>query len=609
MIKLHQSLTLAARPDEPPASYVSVLARRLGRTPHSLALEMGTTYQKVIEGEPDAIARIIEVCGLPEYAFSTTAIVKVGTGNSINGEAFPQHALRRSRHFVCPICVREDVEQGEDVRSQLLPAITVAHACSKHDALYVSAFSSKDSRRAYDFAWHMQQSIDNGLLACDPDFVTSSHDSIQYLAARLKREQPGSWLDEIPAFAVARFAEVFGLEMVFQKVREWKSVTPAEWHDAASLGFQAILAGKEEIKRELVRIRAGRSEDFLAHTWKESYGNLHDYLVRGNGTYAALAPFREIVHEHIVETVPVDKGLLVFGIPVAERKIHSLKSGCAIVGISPKTLHRRLQSLGFVGPDKSGLAQSAVLFDAEAVTEQLLRMKESMSKTAALKYLNVKDSVGKTIFSAELIPHVYTPGKARRIKGYLKVDLDAFLKSLRDKVTDCNGSAGLVPIPHSVSPARTPLNELVGLVLDGRLTKVAFDESRHGIQSILVDPAEVKAVRHALSPDRVSVPTAAELLDMHYPLTSKLVSAGIIPCRVGRNSVTGQDHRTVAIEDLDAFASTYISLGAIAAKMKVDSRFARALLRVEAIKPVFERPTIPSTFFRRSEVDRILREH
>ena len=51
---------------------------------------------------------------------------------------------------------------------------------------------------------------------------------------------------------------------------------------------------------------------------------------------------------------------------------------------------------------------------------------------------------------ASVLPHAYTPGKARRMKGYLKIDLDAFLKSLRDTVTDCNDGAGLTPIPHSV---------------------------------------------------------------------------------------------------------------------------------------------------------------
>lgn len=129
----------------------------------------------------------------------------------------------------------------------------------------------------------------------------------------------------------------------------------------------------------------------------------------------------------------------------------------------------------------------------------------------------------KRVFSAGLVPHVHLPGaKGSRAKGYVKSDLDAFVASLRTHAEKWNGDDSMHPIPRAVGRARTPLNRIVKMILSKGISHVAYNEAEQGMLSIPVDPREVKAITHEIPLGLVTVPKEAELLDISYPLFSKL---------------------------------------------------------------------------------------
>ncbi|ODT67016.1 MAG: hypothetical protein ABS75_25905 [Pelagibacterium sp. SCN 63-23] len=608
MMTFHPTLVLAALPDEPPASYLSTMAMRIGRSQQGLAKEIGTTVKNISDGVPDAIVRLREACDLPEDTFAGSTFVKAGLDCRVGFEVFPPHALRRSAHFVCPLCLNEDIAMGNVPRAQLLPNFTVAHACPFHRVLYVRASFNTNPRQHFDFAWHIQQSIGTGLLERQPNYVETPSANAEYLAARIRGETSDNWLDTMPVFAVARFAEVIGLEMLFREVREWRTVTAAEWHKAGQLGFETLWQGRDAVKRAFSIIRENRKEDFRAHTWQEVYGNLHEFLARGNRKNVGLGEFQRIAHEHVVETMPIEAGTKVFSIKVAERKIHSIGSASSAYGINPATMRTRLMRLGAISNQLPGQGDQSTVFDAVALAEQLKLMQSSMSRTDALEYLNLIRPVGEAILAPEFIPHVHVPGaKGHRSKGYLKVDLDEFVGKLVAGAVKPQQNKGLVPVREAVISARTPLIDIVRMILGGKLDRVGHNKSETGFAGILVDPDEVMAITHALPPGRLSIPVAAATFSYSYPLFLSLISAGVIPSEDGRNSVTGLPRRTVAVEDLKAFSAKYISMSSLSAKLKMDPRLVKSAALKAGVKPAFQKPLVKGMFYLRRDTQRLRR--
>ena|GEM_PF-5685148 len=491
-------------------------------------------------------------------------------------------------------------------RAQVLPNFTIAHACPIHRVLYVRASTNTDPRQHYDFAWHVQQSIEAGLLDRHPSYVEAQSANADYLAARIRGETFGNWLDAMPAFAVTRFAEVMGLEMLFREVREWRMVSPAEWHKAGQLGFETLWQGRDAVKRAFGTIRENRKQDFRAHTWQEVYGNLHEFLARGNRKNVGLGEFQQIAHEHVVETMPVEAGTKVFSIEVAERKIHSIGSASTAYGIAPATMRTRLMRLGAISGQLPGQGDQSTVFDALALAEQLRLMQSSMSRTEALEYLNLIRPVGEAILAPEFIPHVHVPGaKGRRSKGYLKVDLDEFVGKLVAGAVYPQQCEGLVPVRQAVISARTPLTDIVRMILGGKLNRIGHDKSETGFAGILVDPDEIMAITHALPPGRLSIPVASATFGYSYPLLLSLVRAGVIPSEDGRNSVTGLPRRTVAIEDLKAFSAKYVAMSSLSAKLKMDPRVIKAAAVEAGVKPAFQKPIVKGTFYLRRDIKRL----
>lgn len=608
MMRLHPSLVLAARPDEPPASYLSTMALRIGRSQQSLAKEIGTSVKNISDGLPDAVNRLKEACHLPEGTFAGSAFVKVGLDRRVGPEVFPPHALRRSAHFVCPLCLNEDIAVGDMPRAQVLPNFTIAHACPIHRVLYVRASTNTDPRQHYDFAWHVQQSIEAGLLDRHPSYVEAQSANADYLAARIRGETFGNWLDAMPAFAVTRFAEVMGLEMLFREVREWRMVSPAEWHKAGQLGFETLWQGRDAVKRAFGTIRENRKQDFRAHTWQEVYGNLHEFLARGNRKNVGLGEFQQIAHEHVVETMPVEAGAMVFSIPVAERRVHSIGSACTAYGINPATMRLRLRRLGAISKQLPGQGDRSIVFDAVALADQLKLMQSTMSRTAALEYLNLVRPAGEAILTPEFIPHVHVPGtKGRRSKGYLKVDLDEFLAKLVAGAIRPQRCKGLVAVRKAVISARTPLTDIVRMILGGKLGRVGHNKNEAGFAGILVDPEEVMAITHALPPGRLSIPVAAATFGYSYPLLLSLINARVIPSEDGRNSVTGLRRRTVGVEDLEAFGAKYISMSSLSAELKMDPRLIKAAALAAGVKPAFQKPLVKGMFYLRRDKEHLRR--
>jgi hypothetical protein len=234
-------------------------------------------------------------------------------------------------------------------------------------------------------------------------------------------------------------------------------------------------------------------------------------------------------------------------------------------------------------------------------------MQSTMSRTDALIYLNLTRPTGEAILAPEFIPHVHIPGtNGRRSKGYLKVDLDEFVGKLVAGAVKLQPRYDLIPVRQAVVSAKTPLTDIVQMILDGKLTRIVHNPSETGLAGVLVDSDEIIAIYHALPSGRLSIPTAAATFAYSYPLLLSLVSAGVIPSEEGRNSVTGLSRRTVGVEDLRTFGTNYISLQSLSAALKLHPRAVKALALEIGVTPAIHKPLIEGTFYLRQNIKKLL---
>src|SRR3546814_5063239 len=63
---------------------------------------------------------------------------------------------------------------------------------------------------------------------------------------------------------------------------------------------------------------------------------------------SAYDPVREVIRQHIIETMPVGPSDHIFSIPVEARRVHSIRSAAQEAGAHPKRLRKLLHAAGYI---------------------------------------------------------------------------------------------------------------------------------------------------------------------------------------------------------------------------------------------------------------------
>lgn len=91
---------------ETPVSFVSRLAALHRTSARDICLDMATTFQKVVDGDPKALAIVAAKASADPAALTENAFVRTGERRyTFRGEEFTRDDLRRATVVVCPKCL------------------------------------------------------------------------------------------------------------------------------------------------------------------------------------------------------------------------------------------------------------------------------------------------------------------------------------------------------------------------------------------------------------------------------------------------------------------------------------------------------------------------
>lgn len=599
---LHPFLSLSAQTDETPASFCSRVALKVGRSAREFADDMGITFQSIVDGVPDSIAVLAQVCGAHGTIFDKSTLVRTGDRTyNLAGQVFTRETLTRGNVYVCPACITEDVDcpdgwHGAYGRAQW--QIEAMRVCLKHGCLLIPTGHDTNPHRAHDFAWHVHAAMEDILGASITTMPVDSNGLARYLSRRIEGMEASSWLSTMPAYAAAKSCEFVGLTLRHGVHAPWKSMTSADWHLAGSEGYALLSAGPDALTEYFKALR--RAAPVTEYGFRAIYGRIFDYLSHDNKS-EAFAPIRKVLRDHLLETTAFGADDIVLGTAVGTRLLHSVRSLAVETGKDPRMLLRRLGALGIVTKGETHLQHDRILFDAQANAALLDKMVNALDRPEAERYLNLGRTQGYLLNPPFLAPF-WTKGLHSAEHLFLKPDLDAFMGMMTRNATPLQpDEKGFLRIGKAATRSQRPATLVVQLLMFGRLANVRLDPDRSGVDAILVDPEEVREFLNPMS-NLLTVRLLMSELRCSQQTAQALMETGALPSRLERHPINRLKCRLAHISDVEAFKAEYVSFYILAEEVGMHFRLLKEKLIDMAVPTAFDPDEVGTLFYRRSDL-------
>lgn len=597
---------------ETPASFTSRLAALHGLPAREFCLDMSTTFQKVVDGAPEALAIIAGKGGADAVALTENAFVKTAERRYLHrSQELTRDNLRRATVVVCPKCLAEDLAGAPTSRAQVVAyqrarwPIAALKTCAIHLTPLVVVDKDMTPSTLHDWSHHVAKILPF-LPRLAAEAGTRPLTALEtYILNRTNGGPADAGLiDTLPLHVAIAACELFGAVAAFGRTPNLKTLTDEEWRQAGAAGFGIISAGKRGIEVFLEDLQASYPYTRAGTERPQAiFGRIYQVLEFGRED-PAYDPLRDLVGNFILGNFPVGPGDTVFGKPVETRRLHSIRTHSLETGLHPKRLRKLLSSAGMLPPNADELADGNCLFDAQKAV--------SLAQAAAATTLSVRDA--GTYLNAPRVQRdmLYRSGLLEpRIKAtdhgaadlFAPEDLDAFLARLFDGAAPVPAAdAGLVDIPTAAKVACCGSVEVVQAVLDGRLVRKARLTSERGYMALLVDVEEVRALVRGTAPDGLSAEALGARLQTRPHVIRKLMVAGHLKSETVINPVNRCPMTVVPTAAAERFEAEFVTLFAIARQQGRHHMVVKKELDAAGVKPAMNPEKVGATIYRRSDL-------
>ena len=358
-------------------SFVSRLAAMNGVDTAGFCTDMGLPFSKVIDGNPEALARLADLSATEVEDLRLWSPLYLGNReHEFRGNRLHAKAIKESTVRGCPACLREDAaaapgraEGDMYIRGHwLFRPVTL---CLKHHHPLVPLWTEANVSRRYD-AFARLAEIAPGVWAGELDKELRAPNPFdEWIEARLAGTPTESWLDQFDLYAAAHFCELLGRAIWAVRFPKWKKFGPERAWMSFEMGFRFATQGEATVRDTLMQLQETIGEPTDGP--KKKYGALYDRLAF-DLLGEAYAPFRELLRDHIASTWPLGPGDDLMGEPVLERKVHSVRTAARELGMDPRRLRKLLVDVDLVQPAETGRDDQWELFDAKAAQPHLDRI-------------------------------------------------------------------------------------------------------------------------------------------------------------------------------------------------------------------------------------------
>jgi len=610
-MRLHPSLPFM--PGETPASYVSRLARING-LPHGrdLCKDLGIRYRGLIEGGATCVDRICELTGTPvDHILREACIPEVRRslyrlrGQSVVVASFVSSGVR-----VCPACVAEDIRSArgaipEEVATYGRTAWTVTHirTCPAHDLVMVdlpgAPLTSKQDHASVVGPW-----VTSGGTGA-PDFRLRRVSGFEaYLLDRLEGRETSNWLDRLPFYAAARTCELLGSVLAFGPARKAGHLGSDDRARAGAEGFEIFANGPATVADALRTLIVGyegkRATPAGPLAW---FGALYQWLEYGSPD-DAYDPVRGVLVTCVADNAPFNPNERMFGATLPYRQVHSIRSAANETGLDVLRLRKALGHAGHLRPGHEALPDHEVTFDAVAAAGLLLRISTALTVVEVAAELRLDWRQVRQLVDAGHLRVLDAETMGSGVPSIARAEFDAFMGSLRAEAEAVRSvPEGVCNLRRAVRRSQSCLADVIGLVRNGGLRWVGTLEGSSGLDSVLVDVAEVSSRLRRSELSGHTRQEVEQMLGIPTRTVNLLIERGFLRTSRQRHPIVRRDILVIPKEDVNAFRERYIRMTEAAEMLGIPLPRVPGTLLDRGVEPALTKVEFHATFYERALIE------
>lgn len=597
------ALTVPLMADEPPHYFAARLAARNFCTARQFAADMNFSFMDVVRGSDEQFCKLAELGGISAAILRGSAVRLTKERGTFREQVLDPKLLRRSRVVICPRCLEDDINESE-----LPPSVAIygrAHwmfssirTCPVHSLALVPVGECMSTDNRHDWSQIVSPFVNRLPHLIEVASHRPASDFETYLLDRLYGRTNKCWLDNLDFFAAEYFTELVGSVATFGRNVNLRLLTDEERYAAGVAGFPIVKEGAKGIVAFLSQLEREYVNDGRMCGPSSVYGKLYSRLTNGLNLLP-YAPVHAIMTEHILSKFPIGPGDVLFGAPVAIRRLHSIQTASKFYGVCHRTLRKALEADGLV-PNLAAKGRD-VLIDASDVERIVLRDKESLTLLQAQEYLNVSATSMNVLLKAGFVKrHLIRSGKSGY--RYFESELDHFLTTLSvDAAPVERTTANVMQLRTVARHASRSLADIIQLILDRKVKWVGRLPKIRGIKALVLKLDEVKTLVRGPTVDGLPAVRAHRLLGISARILRQIARRGLIKTVRGVDPVNRCPRLLFPLDELERFQAKYISFYLL--KEGRSAKTLRKELAAQGIKPAEELSELDATFYKRSDLN------
>ncbi|MFP3385698.1 TniQ family protein [Tritonibacter sp. SIMBA_163] len=574
-------------------SLFSRMAILNGTDAANFALDLGTTFRRILEQDEEAVAIFAERAGL-----SATQLAEMlsWTGERIGDvrmrfrqEVFVSRALRNPIIRGCPLCMREHAaDQPHPLRHIALRGDWLCRGvdiCHQHHHPLVPLWSSSRPIERDDIGARLAEIL--------PDLRAGSFDRMCFdptdydlwLDKRLSQgiAADKTWLASQPVFPTITLCEFIGAALLR---------TQGEASDdrrAKAKGFVFVSQGPDGIRAALDILM--RSQDGGHFVTQGELGPLFKHL---KGIYLdddAFEGFRGILRDYFLEIWPLAPGDDLLGQIVPERRLHSLTTASKETGIGPAVLDDFLTEAGAFAPSDAR-ADARKTFDAKTWQHILDEIPTLVGPIA------LRRAIGATL--AELnglkangvlvprtnVPTIKSPWRIADGQALLE-ELEAYAQAVAPE------DLGWETIQLVHKRLDLPVGEIIAAIRTGAL-RLGQRPDVFGYHVLVVEITDAAAFKAKAAPKRKPSTNQGAVTAAAFARTAgirgkgqflALIEGGCTPAMLVLNPTTKRREWRMSRDDIAAFEASYTTPTILLAETGAHWNTIRGVLQSDGVQP------------------------
>lgn len=590
--------TLPLKPDETTMSLVSRLAYLHGKGEWTFSNDLGVPLKGLSAGDPVVLEKLHWLTGIAYSELERASFIKQRRGlYAFRGELFPSRALRRGNRYVCPHCIRADMETTPsksevNAYERYYWSFAFYRACHIHCVPMVEVVSNSESDKG-KFGARGICAIVNADRA--HQFFYKSSGLVGCLINQLEAQREGPYFEEYSLASLVKASEYVGILDYKGSRFRLADVTNEEWHAAGARGFEILTQGSGALREFFVRLYERYTQGKAFHYIRTGlFGPTHVWF---KGKDPDRSYFRSILIEAAAAVLPLGPGDELLRQKIKVRKIHSLYTASLETSVGMERLRSVLIHSHILSPDLAKAAPHNCLFEVSTLAPFLSELSDCMVLEDAAEFLGVTPRLVRGMLQRNLLaPVKYGRSMPNRCL-FSRVSLENFIARLqviettesRERKRDCN-------ISFAARRWKGKEIDIIHAVVDGRISAVRIDKSKRGIQSLCFDPDTVSLAFGAYDVVGISRTNATTMLKARWKTICALMENNFLPYELMRNPYNKRMTRRIMPRDISLFSMKYVSISELSAARNENPQRLLAKFRKNGVIPDIC-PTLSKGYF------------